>query len=157
MTNQQFDELLLSFTEGNIPLIHQAISVVTSGLIWTSMCEEIPNSHKRSLVRKVLRYVAQTALKGTFEIDSLSVSCNFHEMEYGDPVSFAEWNNWTFFSDRLNKTINVRMDHTTATYYDEDHKLLMKVELWPGLHRSRNTGRIDLKLYFEDTRNAVLQ
>lgn len=155
MTNQQFDELLLSFTEGNIPLIHKAITVVTSGLIWT--CEDIPNPHKRSLVRKVLRYVAQTALKGTFEIDSLSVSCNFHEMEYGDPVSFAEWNNWTFFSNRLNKTINVRMDNTTVTYYDEDHKLLMKVELWPGLHRSRHTGRIDLKLHFEDIRNAVLQ
>ena len=157
MTIQQFEELLLSFTEGDIPLIHKAITVVTSGLIWTSMCEDIPNPHKRSLVRKVLRYVAQTALKGTFEIDSLSVSCNFHEMEYGDPVSFAEWNNWTFFSNRLNKTINVRMDNTTATYYDEDHKLLMKVELWPGLHRSRHTGRIDLKLHFEDIRNAVLQ
>lgn len=157
MTKQQFEELLLSFTEGDIPLIHKAITVVTSGLIWTSMCEDIPNPHKRSLVRKVLHYVAQTALKGTFEIDSLSVSCNFHEMEYGDPVSFAEWNNWTFFSNRLNKTINVRMDNTTATYYDEDHKLLMKVELWPGLHRSRHTGRIDLKLYFEDIRNAVLQ
>lgn len=157
MTNQQFDELLLSFTEGNIPLIHNAITLVTSGLLWASMCEDIPNSHKKSLVRKVLRYVAQTALKGTFEIDSLSVSCSFHEMEDGDSVSFAEWNNWTFFSNRLNKTITVRMNNTTATYYDEDHKLLMKVELWGGLHKYRMTGRIDLKLYFEDTRNAVLQ
>ena len=157
MTTQQFEDLLFSFKENNKPLINNAITLVTSGLLWAPMCECIPNSYKKSLVRKVLRYVAQTALKGTFELDSLSVSCSFHEMVAGDPISFADCNNWTFFSDRLNKTIRVRMDNTTATYYDEDHNLLMKVTLWEGLHKYRSTGRTDLKLYFEDTRNAVLQ
>lgn len=85
---------------------------------------------KKSLTRKVLRYVAKTALKGTFEIDGLSVSCSFCEMLDGDPVSFSSSSSeWSF--DHKGQLINVIINskENIVYYYDKYFKELWHCEI----------------------------
>lgn len=89
MTVEEFDSYLNSFRENNVPMIHGAIRMVT-GCLCSDYLSEIDGYRKKSLVRKVLRYVAQTAIRGTMEIDGLAISCSFHEMKNGDAVSFDQ-------------------------------------------------------------------
>jgi hypothetical protein len=160
MTTEEFDSYLNSFSENNVPMIHGAIRLVTSGALFLDLTSEISKYRKQSLTRKVLRYVAQTALKGTMEIDGLALSCSFHEMKDGDAVSFGDLLKWSFYSHRLKETVFVEIYHKgqekIAYYYDSRHNLRMEVSIWYGCHFYQSTGRIDLMHYFDDVRNPLL-
>jgi hypothetical protein len=139
------------------------VRLVSENTLNTDYLSEIPSYMKTSLCRKVLRYVAKTALKGTMEIDGLASSCSFCAMENGHAVSFSSITKWSFFSHRLNKTITVEINQDedsfsarVAKFYDEDRNLLMEVEPWQGCHWTQSTGRIDLISHFDDTRNPLL-
>lgn len=161
-TTEEFDKYLNSFNEGNVIWMNNAVGLVTSNALWSEVCADISNYRKQSLVRKVLRYVAQTAMRGTFEIDGLSVSAHFCEMRDGDPVSFGSATKWSFWSHRLNKKVFVEITEEemgfsayTAHFYDENKTSLMSVEIWPGCHWTMAYGRVDLVEYFEDTRHQL--
>ena len=158
ITKEEFNSYLNSFSENNVPMIHGAIRVLTSGAIFSDYTSEIDEYHKKSLIRKVLRYVANTALKGTMEIDGLALSCSFHEMKDGEVVSFGDSLEWSFFSHRLKETINVEIDaeNKIVRYYDSKHNLRMTEDIWQGCHYYQPTGRIDLMNYFDDIRNPLL-
>jgi len=158
MTKEEFDCYLNSFSENNVPMIHGAIRLVTGGAIFLDYTSEISKYRKQSLIRKVLRYVAQTAIKGTMEIDGLALSCSFHEMKDGEAVSFGDLLEWSFFSHRLKETIHVEIDQEgkVARYYDGKHNLRMKVNIWHGCHFYQSTGRIDIMHHFDDVRNPLL-
>ena len=155
-TTEQFREMLNAFNENNEVLMHNAVRLVTSRGLWSELCADISDYHKQSLVRKVLRYVAQTALKGTMEIDGLAQSCAFNEMQDGEPVSFGTDEKWSFYSHRLNSKVVVEVDGETAKFYNENHVLLMVTKIWDGCHWYIATGRIDLMHYFDDTRNPLV-
>ena len=158
MTVEEFDSYLNSFSENNVPMIHGAIRMVTSGAIFLDLTSEISKYRKQSLIRKVLRYVAQTAIKGTMEIDGLAISCSFHEMKDGEAVSFGKALEWSFYSHRLKETIHVEIDQKgkIARYYDNKHNLRMEVTIWQGCHFCQSTGKIDLMHYFDDIRNSLI-
>lgn len=155
-TTEQFREMLNAFNENNTVMMNNAVCLVTSRGLWSELCADISDYHKQSLVRKVLRYVAQTALRGTMEIDGLSQSCNFHEMQDGESVSFGTDEKWSFHSHRTNSKVVVEVNGETAKFYNEDHVLLMETEIWDGCHWYTATGRIDLMHYFDDVRNLLV-
>lgn len=160
MTKEEFDLYLNSFSKNNVSMIHGAIRVLTSGAIFSDYTSEIDEYHKKSLIRKVLRYVADTALKGTMEIDGLALSCSFHEMKDGKAVSFGNAFEWSFYSHRLKETIYVEIDckeERIARYYDNEHNLRMEVSIWQGCHYYQPVGRFDLMHYFDDVKNPLRQ
>ena len=164
MTVNQFNAILIDLeSEKDTPRTHMGVRLVSENTLNTDYLSEIPSYMKTSLCRKVLRYVAKTALKGTMEIDGLASSCGFCAMENGHAVSFGSITKWSFFSHRLKKTITVEINQDedsfsarVAKFYDEDKNLLMEVEPWQGCHWTQSIGRIDLMSYFDDTRNSLL-
>ena len=164
MTVDQFNAILVDLEQmKNSPAAHTGIRLVSENTLDIDYLSGIPSYMKTSLCRKVLRYVAKTALKGTMEIDGLASSCRFCAMENGYAVSFGSLTKWSFFSHRLNKTITVEINQNddsfsakVAKFYNEDKNLLMEVELWSGCHWTQSVGRIDLISYFDDTRNSLL-
>lgn len=164
MTVDQFNTMLIDLESGkDTPHAHMGVRIVAGNSLDLDYLSEIPSYMKASLCRKVLRYVAKTALKGTMEIDGLASSCSFCAMENGNAVSFGSITKWSFFSHRLNKTITVEINQDedsfsarVVKFYDEDRNLLMEVEPWQGCHWTLSTGRIDLISHFDDTRNPLL-
>ena len=156
MSVEEFDGYLNSFKENNVPMIHGAIRMVAD--LSSDYLSEIDKYRKKSLIRKVLRYVAQTAIKGTMDIDNLALSCSFHEMKDGEAVSFGDLLEWSFFSHRLKETIHVEIDQEgkVARYYDNKHNLRMEANIWHGCHFYQSTGRIDIMHHFDDVRNQLL-
>jgi len=164
MTVDQFNAILVDLEQmKDSPTAHMGVSIVAG---YTALnidyMSEIPSYMKASLCRKVLRYVAKTALKGTMEIDGLASSCSFYAMENGHAVSFGSLTEWSFFSHRLKKTITVEINQDensfstrVVRFYDKERNLLMEVEPWTGCHWTQSTGRIDLMGYFDDTRNPL--
>jgi len=51
----------------------------------------IPDYMKRSLARKVARYIAATAMKSVKKIDALAEETSFNEYDSGGIKSFAEY------------------------------------------------------------------
>lgn len=161
MTVDQFNAILIDLEQmKDSPAAHMGVSIV-AGYTALDMdyMSEIPSYMKASLCRKVLRYVAKTALKGTMEIDGLASSCSFCAMENGHAVSFGSNTEWSFYSHRAHRTIKVEIcyDENQAKFYDLDGKLWMEVELWQGCHWTISTGRIDLMHYFDDIRNKLIE
>ena len=164
MTVDQFNAILVDLEQmKDSSAAHMGVRLVAENCLNLDYLSEISRYAKTSLCRKVLRYVAKTALRGTMEIDGLASSCSFCAMENGDAVSFGSLTEWSFFSYRLKKTIKVEIvsdeDSFSARvvrFYDEKRNLLMEVEPWTGLHWTLSTGRIDLMSYFDDTRNPLL-
>ena len=163
MTVDQFNTMLIDLESGkDTPHAHMGVRIVAGNSLDLDYLSEIPNYMKASLCRKVLRYVAKTALKGTMEIDGLASSCSFCAMENGDTVSFGSLTEWSFFSHRLKKTITVEISQNedsfsarVVRFYDKERNLLMEVEPWTGCHWTQFTGRIDLTDYFDDIRNPL--
>jgi hypothetical protein len=149
ITEEEFSKYLNAFAEGNIALIHGAITLVTNDGLYSERLSDVPRYMKSSLIRKVLRYVAKTALKGTFEIDGLSVSCSFCEMANGDPVSFGSTTEWSF--DHKGQLINVTIDSTedVVYYYDKYSQELWHCDIPYGCHWTTLVGRIDIVKMFE--------
>lgn len=159
-TDEDFERLLNAFKNNNVALIHTAVRLVASDVLHSELCKDIDSYKKRSLIRKVLRYVAKTALKGTFEIDGLSRSCNFCEMENGDPVSFGTDDEWTFWSHRLNQQVTVKIDSKRKRIrylYKLSNGILntYSVDAWGGLHWYADTGRMDIAMHFDDPRTDI--
>ena len=152
-TTKEFDEFLNAFNEGGSEILrHMAVRLVTSNALWSEICSEISNIRKQSLVRKVLRFVAQTALKGTFEVDGLAQSCNFCQMEYGNPVSFGKPCEFTFTSDVTKDLVRVIVTFNThmVRCYNRFGVKLLEFKVWNGLHFTTDTGRFDIVQYFEE-------
>ena len=149
ITTEEFNKYLNAFSEGNTSLIHGAITLVTNDDLYSERLSDIPRYMKASLIRKVLRYVAKTALKGTFEIDGLSVSCAFCEVRDGDPVSFGSTTEWSF--DHKGQLINVTIDSKgdVVYYYDKYSQELWHCEIPFGCHWTTLKGRIDIVRMFE--------
>lgn len=149
VTTEEFSKYLNAFSEGQTTLIHAAITLVTNDDLYSDRFSDIPRYMKASLVRKVLRYVAKTALKGTFEIDGLSMSCAFCEMANGNPVSFGSTIEWSF--DHKGELINVTIDSTGdfVYYYDKYSKELWHCEIPSGCHCTTPEGRVTIVQMFE--------
>lgn len=163
MSQEQFNQILVALeSDKNQNLAHMGVRLVANNDLNLDYLSEIPNHYKESLCRKVLRYVAKTALKGTFELDGLALG-TFCAMKYGKAVSFGEATKFSFWSNRLNQKVNVEIcpddlsfSSEVARFYDENHKLLMEVEIWTGCHWTLSYGRMDLVNYFDDIRNSLL-
>lgn len=140
MTKEEFSNYINAFAENQISLINSAISLVASADLYSDIMSDIPKYMKASLTRKVLRYVAKTALKGTFEIDGLSVSCSFCEMHDGDPVSFGSTTEWSF--DHKGELINVINSEENIVYYDKHFKELYHCKI-------SNATKFDIVQTFE--------
>lgn len=92
-TEENFNKLLASFKDGgNDETRIRSVDLVISGNLWTSKDYVlIPDYMKKSLARKVARYIAVTALKGVRAIDKLAEDTNFHEYENGHLKSFSTY------------------------------------------------------------------
>lgn len=151
MTVDQFNAILVDLEQmKDSPAAHMGVSIV-AGYTALDMdyMSEIPSYMKASLCRKVLRYVAKTALKGTMEIDGLASSCGFCAMENGHAVSFGSNVEWSF--NHKGELINVTIDSKgkEVYYYDKYSKELYHCEIPYGVHWTQVTGRIDLIGIFE--------
>ena len=150
MTKERFNEILNAFNTNNESFIHMGIRLVAQDDLNMDYLSEIPHYMKASLCRKALRYVAQTALKGTFEIDGLAYSCSFYEMEHGEPKSFGSNVEWSF--DYKGDLINVTIDSNgrEVYYYDKYSKEIWHTEIPFGVHWTQTQGKIDIVSMFED-------
>lgn len=141
MTKEEFSNYINAFAENQISLINAAVSLVANADLCSDRLSDIPKYMKASLTRKVLRYVAKTALKGTFEIDGLSVSCSFCEMLNGEPVSFGSSSSeWSF--DHKGELINVINSEENIVYYDKHFKELYHCKI-------SNATKFDIVRTFE--------
>ena len=149
ITTEQFSQYLNAFAEGNASLIHGAITLVTNDDLYSDRLSDVPRYMKASLIRKVLRYVAKIALRGTFEIDGLSVACSFCEMSNGDPVSFGSVTEWSF--DYKGELVNVTIDYTedVVYYYNKRFEELWHCDIPYGCHWTTIPGRVDIVRMFE--------
>lgn len=151
MTKEEFDDILIAFQTGkNEALIHMGVRLVAGNDLHLDYLSEIPEYMKTSLCRKVLRYVAKTALSGTFEIDGLASSCNFCEMEDGYAKSFANNVEWSF--NHKGKLINVTIDSEgdEVYYYDKYSNEIWHCEIPYGVHWTQTSGKVDIVRMFED-------
>lgn len=150
MTVDQFNTMLVDLESGkDTPHAHMGVRIVAGNSLDLDYLSEIPSYMKASLCRKVLRYVAKTALKGTMEIDGLASSCSFCAMEDGHAVSFGSNVEWSF--NHKGELINVTIDSKgkEVYYYDKYSKELYHCEIPYGVHWTQSTGRIDLIGIFE--------
>ena len=150
MTVDQFNAILIDLESGeDTPRTHMGVRMVSENTLDIDYLSEIPEYMKTSLCRKVLRYVAKTALKGTMEIDGLASSCSFCAMENGHAVSFGSNVEWSF--NHKGELINVTIDSKgkKVYYYDKYFKELYHCEIPYGVHWTQVTGRIDLIGIFE--------
>ena len=151
MPKEQFSKILNSFNSGNLAFIHMGVRLVAQNGLNLDYLSEIPDYMKRSLCRKVLRYVAKTALSGTFDIDGLASSCNFCEFENGDSKSFGSNIEWSF--NYKGQLINVTIDPNgkEVYYYDKYSKEIWHTDMPPyGLHWMTTPGKVDIIRMFED-------
>ena len=150
MTVEQFKEILNAFYTNDTARMHTGVRLVSQNMLHREYLSDIPEYYKTSLCRKVLRYVAQTALSGTFEIDGLASSCSFCEMENGEPKSFGSNIEWSF--DYRGQLINVTIDSKgkEVYYYDKYSKEIWHTEIPYGVHWNQITGKVDIISMFED-------
>lgn len=148
MLMKQFNEILVALESGkDIAKAHMGVRLVAGDDLSCDYLSEIPHYAKSSLCRKVLRYVAKTALKGTFELDGLA-SGTFCAMENGDAVSFGSNVEWSF--DHKGDLINVMINGKEVYYYDKYFKEIWHTEIPYGVHWTLSAGRFDLVRMFED-------
>lgn len=140
MTKEEFSNYINAFSGNQISLINSAISLVASAELCSDRLSDIPKYMKSSLTRKVLRYVAKTAIKGTFEIDGLATSCSFCEMSNGEPVSFGSTTEWSF--NHKGELINVINSEENIVYYDKHFKELYHCKI-------SNATKFDIVRTFE--------
>lgn len=86
-TIEEFNEILNSFNTENKELQIKGVQMVASGL-FSPEFSGIPDYCKKSLIRKVLRYVAKTALSNVDELNNLAYQGTFYEMQNGEQVLF---------------------------------------------------------------------
>lgn len=93
ITKENFDKILGSFRNGGSEETRTlGVRITVSGEMWTSRRYAIiPDYMKRSLARKVARYIAATAMKSTEKIDALAKEALFNEYDNGGVKSFIEY------------------------------------------------------------------
>lgn len=149
MTKEQFSQYLNSFSENKRNLMMASVNLVIEGLLWKSeYYSEIPDYMKKSLGRKVARFLVQTGIEGTFEADGLAQSCNFADMEGGYPTSFGKASDWTFTSDLAGK-VQVLIFKDSVGYYNRNGETLLKVSIPYGCDPYNMQGRVELVQLFE--------
>ena len=150
MSMEQFNEILIALESGkNVAKAHMGVRLVAGDDLSLDYLSEIPHYAKASLCRKVLRYVAKTALSGTFELDGLA-SGTFCAMENGHAVSFASNMEWSFNHKR--ELINVKIDskEKNVYYYNKYFEEIWHTEIPYGVHWTTTPGKVDLVRMFED-------
>lgn len=150
MTKEEFRQYLNSFSENKRNLMMASVNLIIEGHLWKSeYYSEIPEFMKKSLSRKVARFLVQIGIEGTFEADGLAQSCGFVEMELGHPVSFGKSSDWTFTSDVAGK-VQVLIFKDSIGYYNRNGETLLKVSVPYGCDPYTPTGRRELVELFED-------
>ena len=153
MTKEEFRQYLDSFTENKMALMLASVTLIIEGHLWRSpQYSEIPEFMKKSLGRKVARFLLQTGVNGTFEADGLACSCSFVEMELGYPVSFGKSSEWTFTSDIAGK-VRVLIFKDSVGYYNPNGDTLLKISIPYGCDPYTPTGRRELVELFADKFN----
>lgn len=150
MLMEQFNEILVALESGeDVAKAHMGVRLVAGDNLSCDYLSEIPHYAKASLCRKVLRYVAKTALKGTFELDGLA-SGTFCAIENGHQVSFASHVEWSFNhkGDLINVAINY--DGKSVYYYDKYSREIWHCEIPYGCHWTQPSGKVDIVRMFED-------
>jgi len=90
ITEEQVQDLMEALdTNGHPGYITMAINALILNQFNSDYWKDIPTSMKSELVKKVLQYIASTALRGTIEIDGLARSCKFTDTPYSDPYNFT--------------------------------------------------------------------
>lgn len=149
MTKEEFSQYLNSFSENKRNLMMASVNLVIEGHLWKSeYYSEIPDYMKKSLGRKVARFLVQTGIEGTFEADGLAQSCNFADMEGGYPTSFGKASDWTFTSDLAGK-VQVLIFKDSVGYYNRNGETLLKVSIPYGCDPYNMQGRVELVQLFE--------
>lgn len=144
MTKEEFRQYLNSFSENKMSFMLASVSLVIEGHLWkSSQYSEIPEYMKKSLGRKVARFLLQTGINGTFEADGLAQSCSFVEMELGYPVSFGKNSEWTFTSNIAGK-VRVLIFKDSVGYYNPNGDTLLKVSIPYGCDPYTPTGKREL-------------
>lgn len=150
MSKEQFNEILIALeSDENVAKAHMGVRLVAGDDLSLDYLSEIPHYMKASLCRKVLRYVAKTALKGTFDLDGLAYG-TFCTMENGHSVSFASHVEWSF--DHKGELINVAIDcdGKSVYYYDKYSREIWHCEIPYGCHWTQTSGKVDIVRMFED-------
>ena len=156
MTKEEFRQYLNSFSENKMAFMLASVTLVIEGHLWrSSQYSEIPEFMKKSLGRKVARFLVQTGIKGTFEADGLAQSCSFVEMELGHPVSFGKNNDWTFTSDVAGK-VQVLIFKDSVGYYNRNGETLLKVSIPYGCDPYTSIGRRELVELFANKDKNIL-
>lgn len=149
MTKEQFSQYLNSFSENKRHFMMASVNLVMKGLLWKlEYYSEIPDYMKKSLGRKVARFLVQTGIKGTFEADGLAQICSFAEMEDGNPVSFGKASCWSFTSELAGK-VRVLVFRDSVGYYNPNGDTLLKVSVPYGCYPYNLQGRSELVKLFE--------
>lgn len=153
ISEERINEMLNAFTNGDQITCNEVVNCFVNGVLWTSKYfSEVPMFKKHSLARKAARYIAQTALKGSFEVDGLAASCGFCEMEVGYPKTLGDPKHFTFQS-KGNKVTCVLKDkghEQSAVFMDHNGSIQKVLHLDRIYHTS--IDRIDLVNMFEDSR-----
>lgn len=153
MTKEEFNQYLNSFSENKMSFMLASVSLVIEGHLWkSSQYSEIPEYMKKSLGRKVARFLLQTGINGTFEADGLAQSCSFVEMKDGYPVSFGKVSDWTFNSESAGK-VRVLIFRNSVGYYNPNGDTLLKVSIPHGCDPYNSQGRVELVKLFEEKFN----
>lgn len=153
MTKEEFSQYLNSFSENKRHLMMTSVNLIIEGLLWKSeYYSEIPDYMKKSLGRKVARFLVQTGIEGTFEADGLAQSCSFAEMEDGNPVSFGKASDWSFTSESAGK-VRVLVFKDSVGYYNPNGDTLLKVSIPYGCDPYNMHGRVELVKLFEEKFN----
>lgn len=148
MTKEEFSQYLNSFNENNMSLMLASVTLIIEGHLGKEYYSEIPEFMKKSLGRKVARFIAETGVKGTFDADGLAQSCSFVKMDKGYPVSFGKENEFTFYSD-LAQTVRVLIFKDYVSYYNLHGSVLLRTDIPYGCYPYNHTGRRELVELFE--------
>lgn len=90
MTEEEFNKILNSYNTEDEELQIEGILLVTTKLN-SSYLSDIPNYYKNSLIRKVLRYVAKTAMSDIDKLNKIAYLGAFYEMKDGEQVLFKKY------------------------------------------------------------------
>lgn len=153
ISEERINEMLNAFTNGDKVTCNEVVNCFVCGALWLSKYfSEVPMYKKHSLARKAARYIAQTALKGSFEVDALAASCDFCEMEAGYPKTLGDPKCFTFQSkgNKITCILEDTDDKQSAVFTDHNGFVQKVLALDRIYHTS--VDRVDLVHMFEDPR-----
>lgn len=153
ISEERINEMLNAFTNGDQVTCNEVVNCFVSGALWLSKYfSEVPMYKKHSIARKAARYIAQTALKGSFEVDGLAASCSFCEMEAGYPKTLGDPKCFTFQSKGNKITCILEdTDNKQSAVFTDHNGFVQKVLKLDRIYHT-SVDRVDLVHMFEDPR-----